>query len=215
MSVQRKPSRSDDVGIVGAYVAGQTIARVASRFGRSRSYVMDRLRRFGIPRGRGLFPLAEEVQEEIVRRYENLELPSRIGEGLGEHVTEGVVLCVLRNRRGEGAASGRGDSLVRLARIVEARAREGDPTASYTAKLLAAGVSECAKKLGEEAVEAALAATGGSSDEVVAECADVLYHTLVVLAARNVAVEAVYRALDERAGFGGLEEKAMRRKGGA
>jgi phosphoribosyl-ATP pyrophosphohydrolase len=83
---------------------------------------------------------------------------------------------------------------------------------SYTAKLLAAGVAQCAKKLGEEGVEAALAAVGGKKREIVDESADVLYHLLVVWAACGVKPKAVYDALEARRARSGLAEKKARKK---
>ncbi len=67
-----------------------------------------------------------------------------------------------------------------LAKIVATRARSGDPS-SYTAKLANEGVAASAKKLGEEAVEAAIAAVKGDREALKAEAADVLYHLLVLL----------------------------------
>ena len=83
---------------------------------------------------------------------------------------------------------------------------------SYTAKLIAAGVAQCAKKLGEEGVEAALAAVGGRKKEIVAESADVLYHLLVLWAACGIKPKAVYDALDARRGRSGLSEKKSRKR---
>ncbi len=83
---------------------------------------------------------------------------------------------------------------------------------SYTAKLLQAGVMQCAKKLGEEGVEAALAAVGGRKKEIVDESADVLYHLLVVWTACGVKPKAVYDALDARRARSGLAEKKARKK---
>ena len=88
-----------------------------------------------------------------------------------------------------------------------ARARK-----SYTAKLLKAGVAQCAKKLGEEGVEAALAAVGGKKKEIVDESADVLYHLLVLWAATGVKPQAVYAALEKRRGRSGLAEKKARKR---
>ena len=88
----------------------------------------------------------------------------------------------------------------------------GDPNASYTAKLLHDGVQRCAKKLGEEAVETALAAVSGDKAALTAESADLLYHLLVVWAACGVTPEDVYTALAAREGRSGLEEKAARKK---
>jgi phosphoribosyl-ATP pyrophosphohydrolase len=96
-----------------------------------------------------------------------------------------------------------------LARVIAQR-RGADPASSYTAKLLAAGPAKCAKKLGEEGVEAALAAVSGDRDALAAEAADVLYHLLVTLAACDVAPEAVAAALAKREGTSGIAEKAAR-----
>jgi phosphoribosyl-ATP pyrophosphohydrolase len=96
-----------------------------------------------------------------------------------------------------------------LDRIVAARATSGDPT-SYTAKLVARGVPRVAKKLGEEAVEAAIAAALGQKDDLRAEAADVLYHLLVLLHAAGVPLAAVMEELDRRTAMTGLEEKASR-----
>ena len=83
---------------------------------------------------------------------------------------------------------------------------------SYTAKLLRAGVAQCAKKLGEEGVEAALAAVGGRKKEIVDESADVLYHLLVVWAACGIKPKAVYDALEARRARSGLTEKKARKR---
>src|SRR5579863_905656 len=82
--------------------------------------------------------------------------------------------------------------------------------ASYTAKLFAQGTLKIAKKLGEEGVETALAAVAEDKNAVVAESADLLYHLLVLWAARDVAPEDVYRALESRTQKSGLAEKADR-----
>ena len=84
------------------------------------------------------------------------------------------------------------------------------PDQSYTAKLLAGGPAKPAKKLGEEAVEAAIAAVQGDHDGLVGEAADVLYHLLVMLAARGVTLAEVEAALALREGLSGVEEKARR-----
>jgi phosphoribosyl-ATP pyrophosphohydrolase len=90
-------------------------------------------------------------------------------------------------------------------------ARKGaDPAASYTAKLLAAGVEKCAKKFGEEAVEAALAGVSGNKDQLAAESADVLYHLLVLWTAAGLTPEDVYAVLKSRESRSGIAEKAAR-----
>ena len=84
---------------------------------------------------------------------------------------------------------------------------------SYTRKLLDKGVEHCAKKLGEEAVETALAAVADDRHRLIAETADLLYHLLVVLKARNVMLAEVEGALAERVAMSGLQEKAARKGG--
>jgi phosphoribosyl-ATP pyrophosphohydrolase len=84
---------------------------------------------------------------------------------------------------------------------------------SYTRKLLDRGVAQCAKKLGEEAVEAALAAVGEDRHRMIAEAADVLYHLLVVLHARDITLDEVEAELGARTRQSGLDEKAARKSG--
>ena len=98
-----------------------------------------------------------------------------------------------------------------LARIVAERAA-ASPDQSYTAKLLAGGPARAAKKLGEEAVEAAIAAVQGDRAALTAEAADVLYHLLVVLAGAGIPLEEVMRELHRRTAQSGLAEKAARGK---
>ena len=93
-------------------------------------------------------------------------------------------------------------------------ARKGaDPSQSYTAKLLAGGIEKCAKKFGEEATEAVIAAIQKDKTELAKESADVLYHLLVLWAASGITPEDVYAILKSREGQSGLEEKASRPKG--
>jgi phosphoribosyl-ATP pyrophosphohydrolase len=103
-----------------------------------------------------------------------------------------------------------GFTLADLARIIATRAHSGDP-GSYTAKLVGSGVARAAKKLGEEGVEAALAAVVGDDQALAAEAADVLYHLLVVLEARGVPLTAVMAELEKRTQQSGLAEKAGRK----
>lgn len=98
--------------------------------------------------------------------------------------------------------------LDRLAATIEAR-RGADPASSWTAKLLA-DPTLAAKKLGEEAVEAVLAAALNDRDALAAESADLLYHLLALLAARDVSLDAVAAKLEAREGRSGLDEKASR-----
>ena len=87
-----------------------------------------------------------------------------------------------------------------------------DPSQSYTAKLLAAGVEKCAKKFGEEATEAVIAAIQKDKTELAKESADVLYHLAVLWAASGLTPDDVYAVLKTREGMSGLEEKASRPK---
>ena len=105
------------------------------------------------------------------------------------------------------------ETLASLAATVEAR-KSGSSDASYTARLLQNGVEKCAKKFGEEAVEAALAAMTDDREHLVAEAADVIYHLLVLLASRDVGLRDVMHELERRTAMSGLDEKASR-KGGA
>src|ERR1041384_3287902 len=84
---------------------------------------------------------------------------------------------------------------------------------SYTRKLLDKGVAHCAKKLGEEAVETALAAGADDREDLIAATADPLYHWLVVLEARGVRLAEVEAALAARTAQSGLDEKASRKGG--
>jgi phosphoribosyl-ATP pyrophosphohydrolase len=101
-------------------------------------------------------------------------------------------------------------SLEDLARTVAERARSGG-AGSYTATLVGKGVPPCARKLGEEAVEAAIAAATGDREGLRSEAADVLYHLLVLLQAAGVPYDEVMAELELRTGEGGLQEKARRR----
>lgn len=100
------------------------------------------------------------------------------------------------------------DVLDRLAAVIEAR-KGGDPSASYTAQLLA-DPARAAKKLGEEAVEAVIAAAQGDKPGLAAESADLVYHWLVALAACGVSLDDVAAKLEAREGTSGLAEKASR-----
>ena len=101
------------------------------------------------------------------------------------------------------------NALTRLARTIEAR-RGSDPDTSWTAKLLAKGPEKCAEKFGEEAIEAVIEAVKGDRARLTAEAADVLYHLLVMLAAREVTLEEVLAELERREGTSGIAEKAAR-----
>jgi phosphoribosyl-ATP pyrophosphohydrolase len=101
-------------------------------------------------------------------------------------------------------------TLESLAKIIAERGQAGGER-SYTRKLLEEGPIKAAKKLGEEAVETAIAAVSGDKGALVAESADLLYHLLVVLEARGVALSDVYAELERRTARSGLDEKESRR----
>jgi phosphoribosyl-ATP pyrophosphohydrolase len=96
-------------------------------------------------------------------------------------------------------------------RIAERASASADQ--SYTRKLLDKGITHCAKKLGEEGVEAALAAVAEDRGRMIGESADLLYHLLVVLHARGITLEEVETELGERVKQSGLDEKAARKGG--
>jgi len=96
-----------------------------------------------------------------------------------------------------------------LAATIEAR-KSGDPDSSWTARLLSKGPEKCAEKFGEEAVEAIIEAVKGDRAALTGEAADVLYHLLVMLAARDVALGDVLQELSRRQGTSGIAEKAGR-----
>mmetsp|Transcript_23799 Transcript_23799/g.42859 ORF Transcript_23799/g.42859 Transcript_23799/m.42859 type:complete len:103 (+) Transcript_23799:1295-1603(+) len=92
---------------------------------------------------------------------------------------------------------------------IEAR-KGADPDGSWTAKLLAKGPEKCAEKFGEEAIEAIIEAVRNDKAALTSEAADVLYHLLVMLAARDVAFSDVMAELARRQGTSGIAEKAAR-----
>jgi phosphoribosyl-ATP pyrophosphohydrolase len=101
------------------------------------------------------------------------------------------------------------NALQRLAATIAAR-KGADPESSWTAKLLAKGPEKCAEKFGEEAIEAIIEAVKGDRAKLTAEAADVIYHLLVMLAARDVTLEDVLAELERREGQSGIAEKASR-----
>lgn len=100
-------------------------------------------------------------------------------------------------------------ALERLAATIEMR-KSADPDDSWTARLLASGPEKCAEKFGEEAVEAIIEAVRGDRKRLTSEAADVIFHLLVMLAARDVTLAEVCEELDRRAAMSGLAEKAAR-----
>ncbi len=102
------------------------------------------------------------------------------------------------------------DTLARLAAVIEAR-RAGDPDKSYVARLFAKGGDAVLKKIGEEATEVVMACKDGDPKKVVAEVADLWFHTLIALAQHGLAPADVLAELERREGQSGLEEFAARK----
>jgi phosphoribosyl-ATP pyrophosphohydrolase len=100
--------------------------------------------------------------------------------------------------------------LKQLADVIDSR-RGGDAATSYVARLFARGDDAILKKVGEEATEAVLAAKDGSRDRIVAETADLWFHSMIMLSYYGLRPEDVLTELQRRAGTSGIEEKALRK----
>ena len=100
--------------------------------------------------------------------------------------------------------------LARLADVIESR-RGRDPETSYVARLLANAPDAALKKIGEEATETVMAAKDNRPDRIVAEMADLWFHSLVVLVQHGLRPEQVLAKLERREGLSGLDEKAARK----
>jgi phosphoribosyl-ATP pyrophosphohydrolase/phosphoribosyl-AMP cyclohydrolase len=96
------------------------------------------------------------------------------------------------------AAAERLAFLAELQQLIGRRVADNNPQGSYTARLYAQGVRRMAQKVGEEGVEVALAAVDGSEQELIGECADLLYHLMVVLHGRSLQLERVVEELARR-----------------
>jgi phosphoribosyl-ATP pyrophosphohydrolase len=105
------------------------------------------------------------------------------------------------------------DTLERLAQVIDSRRPEagGDPAKSYVARLFSKGTDALLKKVGEEATEVVMAAKDGDRQRVVAETADLWFHSMLVLAAFNLRPADVLTELERREGLSGLEEFALRK----
>lgn len=101
------------------------------------------------------------------------------------------------------------DRLLKLSELIRAR-RGADPSDSYVAQLLAKGRERIAQKVGEEAVEAVIAATKGNAEGLTSEAADLLFHLAVLLESMGLSFDDVLAELDRRRGVSGLAEKASR-----
>ncbi len=101
------------------------------------------------------------------------------------------------------------ETLVRLEATIAQRLT-ASPDESYVAKLHAKGLAKIAQKVGEEATETVIAALTSDEKELVGEAADLLFHLMVLLAEKGVALDKVLTELDRREGLSGLAEKASR-----
>jgi phosphoribosyl-ATP pyrophosphohydrolase len=110
------------------------------------------------------------------------------------------------------------DTLARLAAVIDSR-RGGDAEKSYVARLFSKGTDAILKKVGEEATEVVMAGKDGARERIVAEVADLWFHSLVALSHFGLQPEDVLAELRRREGLSGLEEFALRkvreREGGA
>ena len=101
------------------------------------------------------------------------------------------------------------DILARLMTVLEDR-KQADADSSYVASLYHKGLDTILKKIGEESTETVIAAKGGDDEQIIYEMADLWFHSLVLLAHKNLSVEQVLHELDRRFGLSGLDEKASR-----
>ena len=108
------------------------------------------------------------------------------------------------------AAATGGDILARLAAVIEHR-RGGDPETSYVARLFGKGGDSILKKIGEEATEVVIACKDGEPGKIVAEMADLWFHSMLALAAHGLTPADVLAELERREGLSGLEEFAARK----
>lgn len=99
--------------------------------------------------------------------------------------------------------------LARLETVIAGRLG-GDPQSSYVARLHAKGLGKIAQKVGEEATETVIAALTESDGALTGEAADLLFHLMVLLGARGIALDCVLAELARREGTSGIDEKANR-----
>ena len=101
------------------------------------------------------------------------------------------------------------DTLFKLEQTIASR-KNAPKESSYVASLNARGLDAILKKVGEEATEAVIAAKGGNRDDIIKETADLLFHTLVMLGYKDIALDDVLAELARREGMSGIDEKNSR-----
>lgn len=104
------------------------------------------------------------------------------------------------------------EQLDKLSQVIAERAGNADPESSYVAKLMSKGSLRAGKKVGEEAVEVAIAAASGNRVEVIRESADLLFHLLVLWQSQGITAADVMNELKRREGVSGIAEKKARKK---
>lgn len=102
------------------------------------------------------------------------------------------------------------DTLSKIEATIAGRLAVGDAGQSYVAHLKARGLPVIARKVGEEAIETVTAALAGTREELTGEAADLLFHLMVLLAAKKIPFADVLGELERREGTSGLAEKAAR-----
>ncbi len=117
----------------------------------------------------------------------------------------------MRSRENESHGIMSKETLFELAETIRAR-RSETAEKSYTKSLLDKGTKKCAEKFGEEAIETIIAAVSEDDDALKGEMADLLYHLMVLMESRNIALSDVLEVLDSRMGLSGHQEKAARSK---
>ena len=103
------------------------------------------------------------------------------------------------------------DILAAIYQVIQER-KAAPAETSYTASLMAKGIDKVLKKVGEEAAELIIAGKGGVRREIVCEAADLLFHTLILLASYDIPPEEVFAELRRRFGTSGITEKESRLK---
>jgi phosphoribosyl-ATP pyrophosphohydrolase/phosphoribosyl-AMP cyclohydrolase len=192
--VVAQESRSGDVLMV-AFANREALERTAAT-GQAHYYSRSRTALWRKGQSSGHLQLVREIRldcdgDAVLYRVDQT----------GPACHEGTRTCFARVAAEDGGlAAGEdpgGHLLSRLAATLAGRAQQR-PEGSYTVRLLDAGVSKISQKVGEEAVEVVVAANTEDDERLASEAADLLYHLVVLLQARGVPLDAVWRELEQR-----------------